>query len=244
MTPQQNPNTEILKYMKRIADSNKKRNIILRGLITGVATAVGATFGFAIVLFITGTIFSNLQQIPVVDKIIKDTGIGIIIENELNRIKAEDAAGDNTDNTDIADDPVYLKYSNEEFNIKFEYPNSLSSLNDFNVEVPEGSKPSYNIVMEGNGSLEKLTVFINPLNFEIKGDYIDEPVEVFDYANIAFFTYSKGAILNGEEINNPLYFLQVDKNENRYFFVGISNPDKPKLAKEIMTDFLKTVSVI
>jgi hypothetical protein len=57
--------------------SNKR--VIFRGFISGIASALGATIGFAIVIFIIARIIQSLN-IPIIDKIIEQTGIDKYIE--------------------------------------------------------------------------------------------------------------------------------------------------------------------
>lgn len=73
-----------------LSKSNKKRNVILRGLLNGVFTAIGASLGFA--LFLTG--FANFlktaEGVPFVDRLIDKTHLEEIIERYMNDIERPD----------------------------------------------------------------------------------------------------------------------------------------------------------
>lgn len=75
--------TELNKNLQKLTYVNRKRNVILRGLLNGVFTAIGASIGFA--LFLTG--FSSFMQtaesIPLLDRIIERTHLDQIIEGYL-----------------------------------------------------------------------------------------------------------------------------------------------------------------
>lgn len=79
--------TELNKNLQKLTLVNRKRNVILRGLLNGVFTAIGASIGFA--LFLTG--FSSFMQtaesIPLLDRIIERTHLDQIINNYLEEIE-------------------------------------------------------------------------------------------------------------------------------------------------------------
>jgi hypothetical protein len=70
--------------LQKLTNVNRKRNVILRGLLNGVFTAIGASIGFA--LFLTG--FSNFMQtaasIPLLDRLIERSHLDQIIEGYLD----------------------------------------------------------------------------------------------------------------------------------------------------------------
>ncbi|MCA9380582.1 hypothetical protein KC675_05385 [Candidatus Dojkabacteria bacterium] len=76
--------TELNKNLQKLTHVNRKRNVILRGLLNGVFTAIGASIGFA--LFLTG--FSNFMQtaasIPLLDRLIERSHLDQIIEGYLD----------------------------------------------------------------------------------------------------------------------------------------------------------------
>jgi hypothetical protein len=75
---------ELNKNLAKLTNVNKKRNVILRGLLNGVFTAIGASIGFA--LFLMG--FSNFMQtaasIPLLDRLIERSHLDQIIEGYLD----------------------------------------------------------------------------------------------------------------------------------------------------------------
>lgn len=76
--------TELNKNLNKLTNVNRKRNVMLRGLLNGVFTAIGASIGFA--LFLTG--FSNFVQtaesIPLLDRLIERSHLDQIIEGYLD----------------------------------------------------------------------------------------------------------------------------------------------------------------
>lgn len=75
---------ELNKNLAKLTNVNKKRNVVLRGLLNGVFTAIGASIGFA--LFLMG--FSNFMQtaasIPLLDRLIERSHLDQIIEGYLD----------------------------------------------------------------------------------------------------------------------------------------------------------------
>jgi hypothetical protein len=78
---------ELNKNLQKLTNVNRKRNVILRGLLNGVFTAIGASIGFA--LFLTG--FSNFIQtaasIPLLDRLIERSHLDQIIEGYLDDLE-------------------------------------------------------------------------------------------------------------------------------------------------------------
>ena len=72
---------ELNRNLALLTRANRKRNVVLRGLLNGVFTAIGASLGFA--LFITN--FSNFLQsaesVPFFDRIIERSNLEEIIQS-------------------------------------------------------------------------------------------------------------------------------------------------------------------
>lgn len=77
-----NPEQE-LKYLKIIAEQYKWHKIMLRSLMTGLFTAVGATVGFALVLLLSARVISTIRDFPIIDVVLKETKLDILIEKQL-----------------------------------------------------------------------------------------------------------------------------------------------------------------
>lgn len=78
---------ELNKNLKLLTNANRKRNVIMRGLMNGVFTAIGASLGFA--LFLTG--FANFlktaENFPLIDRIVEKTHLDTIIQRYLEDIE-------------------------------------------------------------------------------------------------------------------------------------------------------------
>jgi hypothetical protein len=93
---------DINKNLKILNDSNKLKEVTIRGLINGVSTGIGATIGLAIIIFLISRLLSQFSYLPLVDQFLKDTKLDKIIEYQVKQIEQ-------TNNKDITDN-VELKY--------------------------------------------------------------------------------------------------------------------------------------
>jgi hypothetical protein len=96
---------EINKNLKILNDSNKFKEVTIRGLVNGVSTGVGATIGLAIIIFLISRLLSQFSYLPLIDQFLKDTKLDKIIEYQVQQIDQIEQ----TDNKDITDN-VELKY--------------------------------------------------------------------------------------------------------------------------------------
>src|SRR5690349_2582621 len=127
---------ELKLYLKRIADGNKKRYVIMRGLLYGVFTALGATLGFTLVLLISSKLITNLKQIPIINNFLTETKLEVLIEKQLANINNSEKEGTSNEETISK---YYLRYENAQFDIVFDYPASLTNLSEYitKTEDPE-----------------------------------------------------------------------------------------------------------
>lgn len=72
--------------LRKLNGYNKKRNVMLRGLLNGIFTAIGATLGFALFLIIFSRILHGAERIPFLDELIEKTKLNQIIESNLPAI--------------------------------------------------------------------------------------------------------------------------------------------------------------
>jgi len=79
---------EIEKITDRVEKSNSFSRTIMKGLIYGAATAIGATIIAAIVITILSKTINTVTDIPIVGNIVGDlmerTKIDSILENQIN----------------------------------------------------------------------------------------------------------------------------------------------------------------
>ncbi len=78
---------ELNKNLKLLTNANRKRNVILRGLINGVFTAIGASLGFALFLSGFSGFIQRAENLPVLDTIIDKTHLNVIIDQYLQEIE-------------------------------------------------------------------------------------------------------------------------------------------------------------
>lgn len=66
---------------------NKTYNVILRGFVSGIFTALGATIGFALFMFLAGWVISVTGDIPLISTILRETKLDILIEKQLKLLE-------------------------------------------------------------------------------------------------------------------------------------------------------------
>lgn len=78
--------TQITKLLEEIARANRLPNIVVRGIITGLFTAIGATIAFAIVLFLFTQLYSSVRGIPIIKDIMQATGLNTVVDYALEQV--------------------------------------------------------------------------------------------------------------------------------------------------------------
>jgi hypothetical protein len=87
--------TQITKLLEEIAKANRLPSIVLRGLLNGLFTAIGATIAFALVIFLFTQLYSGVRGIPFLKDIMDATGLSTVVDYTLGQVdKAGDAAGE------------------------------------------------------------------------------------------------------------------------------------------------------
>jgi hypothetical protein len=71
------------KNLRKLNSYNRKRNVMMRGLLNGIFTAIGATLGFALFLIVFSRILHGAERIPFLDELIEKTKLNQIIESNL-----------------------------------------------------------------------------------------------------------------------------------------------------------------
>ncbi len=79
--------TELNKNLRLLSRSNKKRNVIMRGLLNGVFTAIGASLGFAFFLIGLSNFLQKAENYPILDRIIERTHLNMIIQRYLENLE-------------------------------------------------------------------------------------------------------------------------------------------------------------
>jgi hypothetical protein len=79
--------------LKALNDSNKLKEVTIRGLVNGISSGIGATIGLAIVIFLITQLVRQFSYLPYVEQFLKDTKLDKIIQYQVQIIE-------NTDNSD------------------------------------------------------------------------------------------------------------------------------------------------
>lgn len=78
--------TQITKLLEEIARANRFPNIVVRGLVTGLFTAIGATIAFTMVLFLFTQLYSGIRGIPILKDIMQATGLNTVVDYALEQV--------------------------------------------------------------------------------------------------------------------------------------------------------------
>jgi hypothetical protein len=96
-------NTDLSKLAEEISKLNENyqpKKLIVKSFVNGVFQAVGATFGFAIVVLILTQVFGLLGGVPVISNFLETSGIQKIIDNQVDKIDEEEEADDAQENVE------------------------------------------------------------------------------------------------------------------------------------------------
>lgn len=74
-------------YAERWAKITSLPELIKRAFITGVFTALGATVGFALLIFFVSKIITSFSGIPFIEKFLEQTKLDKIIDYQLQQIE-------------------------------------------------------------------------------------------------------------------------------------------------------------
>lgn len=222
---------ELRKYLKRLTLFNRMDQVILRGCITGMFTAIGVLLGTAVIFFIGTQLLSGLKEIPIIDSILEQTRLDVLIENEVRRLRGDTEAGE-TPVTETPAEVKYLAYQDTELGIGFEYPDYLTSLykDEANTKLQ---------LTGDSGILISLDVFTD--EFTLTGDSSQRFIPRSDMDRIVVNVYEGGAVYNGGTVTNAVYSASITKGEATINFVAIAAADAPKLGREVFTAILESL---
>ena len=71
---------ELFNAIKRLSNSYKYWEVVKRGVINGLFTALGATVGIAILFSLIIGIYSGLRGVPVINQFMNLTGLDQVVE--------------------------------------------------------------------------------------------------------------------------------------------------------------------
>lgn len=223
---------ELKKYLKRLAVYNRMDQIIIRGCITGMFTAIGVLLGTAVIIFIGTQLLSGLKEIPIIDAILEQTKLDVVIENEVRRLRQQNETETPNETEEPTETVKYLNYQDTELGITFEYPDYLDNL----YKDAAGQK----IQLTGDkGTLLSLDIFTE--EFTLTGDASQRFIPRSDMDRIVVNVYEGGAVYNGESLTNAVYSATITKDTKTINFVAIAAADAPKLGREVFSLILESL---
>ncbi len=225
---------QMLKYMKRVAMSNRVDQVIVRGCLIGIFSAIGTTIGFALLLGILVQSIFNLRSIPIIDDIVRETKIDLILENQLAQINSEVVQTDSETETVGAQE----RYVDSAYNISFSYPSTFTSISQSDTAI-ENSKI---LKFSGEGALQVFDVFINT-SVNVSGESSQRFVQKAAIDRIVVDVYESGALVGDREVTNAVYVSEFQYEENSYQFIGIADPAKPKLGREVFLSIINSTNL-
>lgn len=81
--PKKDLEQALMELSKRVKRSNSLWWVLIRGLLTGVATALGATIVAGLLVWLLYQVVSTLEFIPIVNDLIEQTPLAELLEQEL-----------------------------------------------------------------------------------------------------------------------------------------------------------------
>ncbi len=223
---------EIKKYLKNISDSYKTRSVVGRSLLSGIFTAIGATVGFALFIFLAAQLVSGIRFIPILNDILRATKIDVLIESQLNKIAEEDSQGEST--TQQIDNSSYVTYETLDLGLAFFFPSYLSD----GLTESAGNAA---LRFTGNGPLSELE-FYQTEEVIINGSSITQYVQNSTMGQVKMQIYESGATINETYISNPIYVSYVSKLG--LTVIGTAQDNSPKIAREIFISILESLRSI
>lgn len=230
---------ELKKYLKMIANANKWHQVILRGCLTGVFTALGATVGFALLLFVAAQFVTSFKQIPLLDTFLEQTKLDVLIEQQLNKINQPEETPDQGEKPDEEETPVVttLKYTDNQFKLAFSYPSTFSSLNT--VPVSDIAKTIQ--IEGGDGVLQSVDIYINQ-EIKVQGQGTQRYIPKAGMDRIVVNVYENGATVIDQTYQTPVYYSKIKVDNNTFEIVGIGDSSSPKLAREVFLQIIESAT--
>lgn len=227
---------ELNKYLKQLVKQNLKRNVALRGVINGIFTAIGTTIGFGLLIIIVAFLVSNLKQLPVVDSFLADTKLDLLIEYQLQKIKAEIGNGTiSASNSSASSTSDYQTYNSGKYAYTLKYPVYFDEV----TELPTGNN-SVVVDFSGQGTLSSLEIRVNDL-VDLTGNKTQYPATTNAGEQLIVNIYNNGAAFDNKNFTQTVFELELVKGSNTFQFIGVADSDTPKLAREQFLTILQTL---
>ncbi len=76
---------ELKEAIKRLSNAFKWKTVVLRGLVNGVFTALGATVGIAVLFYILIGLYAGLRDVPLINQFMEATGLDQVVEYVIDQ---------------------------------------------------------------------------------------------------------------------------------------------------------------
>lgn len=222
---------EQLKYMRSIARSNRTDQVVLRGCMMGIFSAIGTTVGFALLLVLLTGLLAGVKDWPVVDQILAQTKLDTLIENQINRLSGYDgnltASG--------------ITYSDEINNVNVTYPTYLN--NRINLQEDDQDQ-AYLLILEGSGALNSLEIYFNEEpSFDAEGAPYNEHDVNFHDQQKKYRDYYEGGTVADTAYTRHIFYFQGRLNGIQITLIGIAGEDTPRIGREVFAQVVGNIGL-
>jgi hypothetical protein len=242
ITYQLDPKTR--KMLKKIENANKLHNVIIRAVISGIVTVLFFSLGFAGLIAVFVRAF---QHFPIIDKFLQETKIAVIEEQSNSATNITDCLvgsnGTSVNNNEQTQNPIKgtSNFSSKNYDLVFKYPSYFQNVTEYGIGDNNKGQESYMTVFESSGTLSKMTIYINPEDFRIEGEYTSEQVQTESNETINVQIYRNGAKVYSKEESVPILYLQYIKGDNTYNFVAKADDNTFDNGKSDFVEIVKTI---
>ncbi|MCS7317805.1 MAG: hypothetical protein NZZ41_05815 [Candidatus Dojkabacteria bacterium] len=175
-------NSELKKYLSMLAQETTFKSKIIKGLITGTFTALGASIGFSITIAILANLISTAKNLPILDIILQETKLDVLIERELNKLnnaqqgqnefdKITLVENDNSINIFIVGED-YVKYVTKEVTKEIISVSIVKTLKNMYQDITKNSRPHIDISAQNFLKTTRIKILTFYKNDQIVDQYL------------------------------------------------------------------------
>lgn len=221
------------KYLKQIALASRWDQVVIRGCITGMFSAIGILLGTAIVVFIGTRLLGGLREIPLVSTILEQTKLDVLIEQQVNKLSAEGGATTPPASTPSSE-PTFATYESDTLGVRVKYPSYLTATTDNTSAVGTLT------LISNAGALASLE--ITNKQTEVFGYSVQRFISHKQIGAVTIEVFEQSATVNTDrKINNPAFFTKVSNNGKTLYILGIADPGNAKLGRETYTNIIESL---
>jgi hypothetical protein len=228
---------ELKRYLKKIAESNRWHNVILRATINGFFIAFWTTIGLSMVVVAGTYIFVGIKDLPLIDKLLSTTKIDALIEAQLHEINNKTS----TNGDGVVTEATMMDFSSNYYGLKFQYPSNLTSVLEYSLGNNSG-KAEYLTLFEGtNGVLKNIALYVNTDELIINGESNEQKTKMKNDEEVIFNVFEEGATINSINEEVPTFHLHFEKDGNKYDLIAKGDTSLPKLSREGFIKIIETL---